>query len=364
MIDHHAHPFDRRPVALDLTAAGIDLAELGSGPQAHASPLWRALLLGRLARRFGVEHDEVPAARDLAAGDYPAYVRGLFADAGITAILMDPGWPPGSERHAGELAALSGCAVHLLWRVDPLIDDLLAAGAGDGELVDRVEAALVHAHADGYRGLKSVIAYRSGLAVDPDARPDAGGPALSPDRRHKALRDLVLRRTLGFAADTGMPVQIHTGFGDSDLRLGAADPLLLEGVLDSAEGRAATVVLLHAGFPFVDHAAYLAAARANVHVDLSLVNLFAPARVGDTLLRLASLAPPERILLGTDAYGPPELYWFAATLLRESWRHVAGRLGRLGVPEGWTRRAEGLLFAGNARRLYRLEDSAGQEGSA
>lgn len=359
MIDHHAHPFDREPTPLDLTRASIDLAEMGTGEGSRPPPLWRALLANRLARRLGVAPDDVADARADAARDYGSYVRALFADAGITQVLMDASWPAGAERHVGDYAALSGCPVHLLFRIEPLVDALVDEGRGPREIADKVDAALDQAHAGGYRGLKTVLAYRSGLAVDPEASEVAAAASLHADspvaRRGKALRDWILRRVLRFAADTRLPLQVHAGFGDSDLRLAAADPTLLEPVLDTPEGRAAPVVLLHAAYPFVDHAAYLATARPNVAVDVSLVNLFAPIRVADTLARLVGLAPPERILLGTDAYALPELFWFGATVHREAWSEVARRLGEAGVPEAWITATEHRLFEDNARRLYGLE---------
>lgn len=345
MIDGHAHPFDREPVPLDLTRAAIDLGEMGSGRSQEPPPLWRALLSARLARRLGCEVGEVAAARADAARDYRVYVRGLFADAGITDVLLDAAWPPGAHEHVDDYARLSGARMHLLHRVEPLVDDLLAAGADDAELGRAVDADLDDALRRGCRGLKTVIAYRSGLAVDPEAAGDD----------EKGRRDRICRRVLGFAADTGVPVQIHCGFGDSDLQLGRADPLLLEPLLDTPEGRAAPIVLLHAAWPHVDAAAYLAAARPNVSVDLSLVNVFAPTRTADALARLLALAPPPRVLLGTDAYALPELYWFAATVLREAWAVVADGLVAGGPDRGWLAEAERGMFEENARRLYGLE---------
>jgi predicted TIM-barrel fold metal-dependent hydrolase len=175
------------------------------------------------------------------------------------------------------------------------------------------------------------------------------------------LRDLVFLRLLEGAAATGLPVQIHTGFGDSDLRLADANPTLLADVLDTSAGRHAPIVLLHSGFPYQDEAAYLAAARANVHVDVSLVNIFAPANLADGLRRIVGLAPVDRVLFGTDAYALPEAFWFAAVMLREAWQVVRDGLLTQGMDAGWTADAERAMFEGNARRLYGL-DSSGRAG--
>jgi predicted TIM-barrel fold metal-dependent hydrolase len=134
--------------------------------------------------------------------------------------------------------------------------------------------------------------------VDPDAGERDAAHSLKQSGplkwRAKQLRDFLLRMALGFAAESGLPFQFHTGFGDSDIRLSEASPLLLEELLRTPEGTAADVVLIHGSFPYHEEAAYLAPARPRVHVDFSLFNIFAPARVADRLLRLVELRPPGR----------------------------------------------------------------------
>lgn len=361
LVDHHAHPFDRSPQPLHLTRLAIDVRDFGEpdSPAPASRPLWRALLNARLAARLGVDEQDLgPARAELAGRDYPGYVSALFRDAGIAELIMDPSWPPGSEQYRDEFAGLSGCRIHLLQRLDPTVDSLLDEDLEFEELVRRYDAVLADAVARGCVGFKSAVAYRTGLRVDPTVDERAARAALEDRapvrRRAKPLRDWLLRRALAFAADHAVPVQIHTGFGDGDLRLGETDPLHLEDLLRTREARAATVVLLHGSFPYVDQAAWLAAAYRNVHVDLSLVNVFAPTALVDVLQRLTGLAPPERVLLGTDAYALPEAFWFAATELRKAWDRVRRGQLSLGLSRTWVEAAEAAVFGDNARRLYRL----------
>jgi predicted TIM-barrel fold metal-dependent hydrolase len=356
MFDHHAHPFDLTRQPLDPTRIGVDLQDMDDRRR-HApvqpDTVWRALFMSRLARWWGVETTDVARVRHQWAADYASHVRRVFAAAAIDELIIDPSWPPGSEQHVHELAELSGCPVHLLWRVETLVDPLLAQGAGVDDILARVDQEASAALERGVRGFKSAIAYRSGLAVEPSVTRDGAAAALDGDQGDtKPLRDLVLRRLLGHAADSGLPVQIHTGFGDSDLRLTAANPLWLEPLLDTPEGKTPSVVLLHSGFPFQDEASYLAAARRNVSVDLSLVNLLAPGNLVDGVLRVLGTAPIDRVLFSTDAYVLPEAFWFAATILAEAWHEARGRLGDLGMDPGWLDQAEAAVFADNARRLY------------
>lgn len=359
VIDHHAHPFDLDPAPLDLHRVAIDVAELeGRGVAARqVPPMWRVLLEARLAAYLGVdEHDLVPA-REEATGDYRAYVRGLFADAGISAVILDPGWGAGAGELIDRFADLSGASMFPLVRVEPVVDAALAEGVGFTELVARFDDSMEQAVAAGVRGFKSIAAYRTGLQIEAVSEADAR-QSIADDvpvrRRAKPLRDWLFLRMLAFAGDCGLPVQVHTGFGDGDIRLADANPLLLDDVLRTPEGRQAHVVLLHAGFPFVDEAAFLAASRPRVHVDLSLVNVFAPVAVADVVMRLVGLAPPERVLVGTDGYALPESHWFAAHVVREGWLQAARWFRDMGLPRGWVDGAERALFETNARELYGL----------
>lgn len=362
MIDDHAHPFPLAPAELEPAGVTLDVAP---GPVADArrrevgpGRLAVEMLQVRLARHLGCQVDELPAARAAAAADWPGYVAGLFSDVGLTGMLLDPGAERFPTDHGvAPYAELAGVPMWELVRVEPVVDQLIAAGARPAEILAAVDARLEAASARGAVGVKTVLAYRTGLAVDPGADLAAAErslrSALPVRRRGKAMRDLLFRHLLATCADLGLPLQVHTGFGDSDLRLAQADPLLLDDVLRTPQGEAARVVLIHGGFPWHEQVAYLAAVRPGVWVDLSLSNLVSPATTADRLLRLIDLCPTGRLLLGSDGHGVPETHWFALTVLRGAWSVVRERLGTV-ARAGWLDDVEQAVLAGNARRLYRL----------
>jgi hypothetical protein len=146
MIDEHAHPFALEPGPLDLTHVSLDLVEAPGADQrrelVRPTFLWHELLRVRLAARLEVAVEEVEAAREEASRDYQAYVRGLFSDARITEIVMDPAWPPGAEHRVAECEALTGCRIHQLLRIDTIVDGLLEEGVGFEELVRRFDETL------------------------------------------------------------------------------------------------------------------------------------------------------------------------------------------------------------------------------
>ncbi|MGA7912978.1 MAG: amidohydrolase family protein, partial [Candidatus Dormiibacterota bacterium] len=307
---------------------------------------------------------EAAAARDDAAGaDWPAYVRALFADSGTAGMLMDAGWQGGQPGGSAAYADLSGVPVWDLARLEPVIDALLAEGRGAREVVDDVDAFMDSQVRGGAVGFKTVLAYRTGLAVDPSASLAQAERGLAADRAAgvpvrrcgKALRDLLFRHVLGRCAELNRPLQVHTGFGDSEIRLADSDPLLLEEVLRTAEGSSADVVLIHASYPWHEQAGYLASVRPHVWTEFSLCNLFSPATTADRLLRLLDVAPAGRITVGSDGHGLPESHWFGSVVLRDAWETVRETLGET-VSAEWKDDTAAGIFEDNARQLYRLAD--------
>ncbi len=360
MIDNHCHPFSLDGEPLDLSALSLDVGQepdaderrrrMGPGRVAVE------LLTARLAARLGCEPDELGAARARAAVDWEAYVSGLFADVGITALVMDPAWPAGAAEHLEDYATVSHCSIHPILRIEPIVDQAIGEGAGAEEIVRTVLDAMADAVSRGFVAFKTIVAYRTGLDVDPQATLRDAQSSLLQDlpvaRRGKALRDLIFRRALGVAADLGRPFQVHTGIGDSEIRLREANPLLLEELLRTPEGSAVPIVLIHGSYPWHDEQAYLAATKPNVWADISLFTIFSPVTVGDRLLRILDLAPAAKILAATDGYQQPELFWFGAHVLAEGWDEAAKRLAAAGARSGWLRDVNQAFFEGNARTLY------------
>ncbi|MGI8524129.1 MAG: amidohydrolase family protein [Nocardioides sp.] len=355
LLDDHAHPFPLQADRLDLSAISLDVGA-GSARRRAVSGGTRLAVEAvrvRLAHFLGAQPDEVEAVRDArAAADWPAYVQALFADAGVEEMLLDGG--PVRVDVAGQ-EAISGVPTRELLRLEALVDPMLEAGAEADDVLAQVALRVAEGAQTGVAGLKTALAYRTGLDVDPTtsleqaSRSTAGSEPVR--RRAKALRDLVLVRTLEQCADLGLPIQVHTGFGDSDLRLRDSEPVLLDDLLRTPVGAAASVVLIHGGFPWHEQVAYLAAVRPNVYAEYSLGNLMSPATTADRLLRIVDLAPTDRILLGSDGHGSPETHWSAIWVLREAWDEVRGRLGGT-VRIGWLDEVEQRIFAGNARDLY------------
>ncbi|MEV6521904.1 amidohydrolase family protein [Longispora sp. NPDC051575] len=205
--------------------------------------------------------------------------------------------------------------------------------------------------------VKSIAAYRCGLDLDP-RRPTAGDVRRALAGHAGRLTDPVLvRHLLWLAVDLGLPIQLHTGFGDDDVPLARADPALLQPWLAAVEPSCVPVVLLHC-YPFHRQAGWLAQVFGNVYADVGLTVGQLGTRATAVLGEFCELAPFDRLLFSTDAFGLAELYVVGAAQFRHSWRILV---------DGWL--ADGALSpadaaaigtrvgADNARCLYGLGQS-------
>jgi predicted TIM-barrel fold metal-dependent hydrolase len=362
VIDQHAHPFALEGGPLDLSEVSLDVrADDNADPRRRRdgpARTFQELLTVRLAHRLRCDPDDLAPARAEASRDWPSYCAALFAEAGITDLVLDAGFSPEAESHLDDYARLSGCAVHPIFRIEPLVDGLIGEGLGAAAVVAGVQEGMEKAAAGGAVGFKTIAAYRTGLAIDPFVTVADADDALRTERdvpvrrRAKPCRDLVVRRALGMAVDLGLPFQVHTGLGDSDIRLSEADPLLLQEILRTPEGSAVVLVLIHGAYPWHEQLAHLATVTPNVHAELSLHQLFSPLTTADRLLRVLDLAPTTKVLLGTDGHGEPETFWFAATILRQAWAEVAATMRDAGARHTWVDGVERAIFETNARRIY------------
>jgi len=365
VIDSHCHPIAEAGGSLDLSSIHVQLPandwERSERTRTSPSRLSQELMAVRLARHLGCAVEEVGSARQEASRDWPAYVRNLFSAAGLTGLVLDPGWDLAATTAAADkFSAMIGLPVRPILRLEPIIDRLIADGAGAKEIQLQVDEAMASAPASGYFGFKTIIAYRTGLSVDPAATLQQAdeslrsGQDLPVRRRGKALRDMLLRRALGIAGELGLPFQIHTGYGDSDIRLLEANPILLEELLRTPEGRAGTILLIHGSYPWHDELAYLTVAKTNVYAELSQFNIFSPATIADRMERILEFAPTAKVLCGTDGHGAPETYWFGALLIQEAWNEVRARFAAAGARPAWLQQVQQAIFEENAAQIYRF----------
>jgi uncharacterized protein len=174
----------------------------------------------------------------------------------------------------------------------------------------------------GVVGFKSIAAYRTGLDIQPTPLEVAEAafyeikaeiPEGSVRLMNKPLIDFLVHFGLEIAAQHQLPVQFHTGFGDPDLDLRLANPLHLRLLLEEPRYRQAPIVLLHAAYPFMREAGYLAAVYPQVYVDFGLaVPLLSVQGMRQVVQMLLELSPTSKVMYASDAHFIPELYYLGA----------------------------------------------------
>ncbi|AEW93459.1 MULTISPECIES: amidohydrolase family protein [Streptomycetaceae] len=363
LVDHHCHGVVRG----DLGLASFELLLTEAAAPAAAGTTYFDTQTGFAVRRWcppllGLEAHCPPAhylARRRELGAYEV-TRRLLRSTGIGTYLVDTGIP-GDLTTPDELAAAGDARAREVVRLETLAERAADAAATPAAFVTAFAEA-VHTASRTAVAFKSVAAYRHGLALEPSAP----GPAevrlaaadwLAGRAAGARLRDpVLLRHLLWSAVATGLPLQLHTGFGDPDLRLDHADPALLTDFAKATDGLGTDLVLLH-GYPYHRQAAYLANVFPHVHADVGLALTHTGARAEAVLAEVLELVPFGKLLFSTDAYGLPELYVVGVRLYtRALERLLAGWVDEGAWSRQDARRVAGMVSAGNARRLYRLPD--------
>ncbi|MFI7402233.1 amidohydrolase family protein [Streptomyces sp. NPDC049541] len=359
LVDHHCHGV----VTADLPREDFeDLITEGSawpGVSPFDSPV------GIAVRRHCAPLLDLPRhapadeylARRAELGGQEVHRRFLTA-ARTSTFCVDTGYAPQRLTTPAELAETAGGTAYEVVRLEGVAEAVAARGVEPGDYGDAFQAAALEAvQRPGVVAVKSVAAYRTGFDLDP-VRPSH--TQVTEAARHWSARGgrlddpVLVRHLLWTAVDLGLPLQLHTGFGDNDIRLHRVDPSHLTDWLHLTTGTI-PVLLLHC-WPYQRQAAYLAAVFEHVYLDVGLtLHYVGPARARAVLEEALEITPFRKLLYSSDAYGVAEFYCLGALAFR---RGLAGLLqdrvdaDELSLPDA-LRFAE-WAGAHNARRVYGL----------
>ncbi|WP_040883611.1 amidohydrolase family protein [Janibacter sp. HTCC2649] len=283
--------------------------------------------------------------------------RRLLTATGVDTWLVETGFQGDLVLGPAEMAAVTGTAREIV-RLETVAEGILRDTGADG--FHAAYAPALAQATQGAVGTKSVIAYRHGFDI-PAERPSASevtraaGRTLATDATLPRISDpVLLRHLLWCAVDLGLPIQMHSGYGDPDLDLHRANPLLLMPWLRAVEPTGVPVLLLH-NYPFHREAGYLAQVFDVVHCDVGLAINYTGARSPAIIAESLELTPFHKQLYSSDAWGPAELHLLGSWLWRRGMARVLGTF----VDDGdWSiadaQRVVHLVAYENARRVYRL----------
>lgn len=371
VIDHHCHPLFPDPWVVGEEAFVRLFTESRDEEQIRlhgTQTIFYRRAVRDLAGALGSPPDAALFLERRRDVDREAYLRRLFAETGLRVLLVDTGYPPGAMALEA-MRRLLPLQIEPLVRLEVTLEALIASHDSFGAFLEAFLDVLDRAPAEGVVGYKSIIAYRSGLDIEPSSPEEAGRGFLACRRElqagrrlrltSKALLDYAVPLALERAAAQGIPFQFHCGIGDADIDLRRANPLHLRPLLTDARFSGARIILLHAAYPFVREASYLTSLHAGVYLDLSLAIPMAQTDMGGILREALALAPWTKLLYGSDLGGIPEAYWLGA--LHGKWA-LAACLDGL-VADGVLTRDEAMAAArqilhDNAAALYHLLDNA------
>jgi uncharacterized protein len=366
LADHHVHP----ALATELDAAEFEELITESDRPVPAGLTQFDSQLGMAVRRWCAPVLDLeplaPAAAYLAqraALGGGEVTRRLLRASRISHFLVDTGYLRDGMLGLDGMASASGAEVDEIVRLETVAEQAVLAGDGTAAgFAGRFAEALAE-QVPGAVGLKSIVGYRYGLDFDPvpPTRVEVTAAAgrwlhrIEDTGQARVADPVLLRHLLWAGLSHGLPLQLHTGFGDPDADLRRCDPLLLRGFIERAEPTGVPIMLLHC-YPFHRGAGYLAMAYPHVYLDVGLAANYLGARAAAVVAESLELAPFGKILFSTDAWGLPELHYLGALLWRRATAQVLGGF----VAEGEWSEAEALRIAamiggGNARRVYALD---------
>ena len=313
LVDHHAHGLlGVRPTLDEFRGLFSESPDPRQWPHVATGLTYRRAIRV-LAEHFDIVPTETAVYEHRLDRDFDEYAASLLRATGTDVLLVDDGFPePGSGIEWERLGKLAGCRALPVLRLETR-----GADAAD---------AVAAARATGFAALKTIAAYRGGL--------------------DRVSEHVVAALEANEATGNPLPVQVHCGFGDSDLHLWLADPGYLKPLLERFGET--PFVLLHC-YPFVREAGWLAHVYSNVWFDLSLT-IPHVSRPAEQLREALELAPVSKLLYASDAARTPELYFLGAKWWREALAEVLAEA----LPPEEAVEAGRAILRDNALTLYAL----------
>ena len=326
VVDNHCHPvlLNQHMDALRFRSYCTEATDPSFAEKHVPNTVYYLWLLRQMATFYGCERneDDILAARSRLGAD--TLLEHLLRAANIDTLILDPAYPLSSASYTPErMGQLGHCRAVKMLRLETLMQELILDYSDFDEVIERFADQVRHVHEHGYCALKSIVAYRTGLNIAEWSKDEAAASFLEARTQaseqgqlriaHKPLIDYLLHIAFQQAAEQQLPIQFHTGYGDSDTDMRLGNPLQLREVLERKDYHSMAVVLLHESYPYCQLGAYLAAIYPHVYFDLSYTIPFLDKLEMLAFTRQAlSIAPASKLMFSTDGIHLPEMHWAGA----------------------------------------------------
>jgi predicted TIM-barrel fold metal-dependent hydrolase len=315
----------------------------------------------QLAKLLGCEPtlEAVTAERNrrTAKEGLAGYAKMLYADAGIVCSVMDSNHPIGDP----VLDLTPGRKLRLI-QMDPVVKELLKSCGSYAELLRKFQVSVEKAiRGDGFVGIKSHLGELVGFGAAPVEADEAArvypAAAAGDEEAFKKLYMAVWLETLLQAQELKFPIHIHTGItgGLWNGPIANTNPFLLATILRKPKYLQTRIVLLHAGHPWMQHAATMAHTFPHVWVDTGWTTPWTAQRIVECFRDLIGMAPLSKLMIGSGGHGSPEVSWLAAKISKIALAEVLSDSVRLGLmAERDAEKVGRMVLHDNAARMYGL----------
>jgi uncharacterized protein len=326
VVDNHCHPvlLNQHMDALRFRSYCTEATDPSFAEKHVPNTVYYLWLLRQMATFYGCERneDDIIAARSRLGAD--TLLEHLLRAANIDTLVLDPAYPLSSACYTPErIGQLGHCRAVKMLRLEALMQELILDYSDFDEVIERFADQVRHVHERGYCALKSIVAYRTGLNIAEWSKDEAAASFQEASTQaseqgqlritHKPLIDYLLHIAFQQAAEQQLPIQFHTGYGDSDTDMRLGNPLQLREVLERKDYHGMAVVLLHESYPYCQLGAYLATIYPHVYFDLSYTIPFLDKLEMLAFTRQAlSVAPASKLMFSTDGIHLPEMHWAGA----------------------------------------------------
>lgn len=372
VIDTHAHPFMASREKEDYAHSFAMCIYKGLENYKYQTSYHMALC--ELKRLFQLPKDtpdeEVVQMRHRKAkADYREFVKFLYKDAGIEAVLSDFGFPITGEGLTEEefqafYDATDGvCKVYDMIRIETTCDRYLYHEKLSFDEMLEAFDQYVENHIKERKTIciKSVIGYYTGLKWEPVTHDEAEKNynecyqgCFDQERKDKKFRDYMVYHGLELCVRHGLNFQIHTGAGDPpkcDMRL--INPNDLYDLINTEIAKKVNFVVVHAGFPYSYEAALLAACYPHVYTDVSSTQNYAGRAQEELFRHVLDVCPHNKIMFGSDGGGLVDGSWYAACYFKKSMAEILAEYVEKGYfTEVYAREIGEMILYKNAKRIY------------
>ena len=337
-IDVHCHPFieNKKPFTeieflehLSLAVVPNMFKEKKNTDRLYPGMnMYMQITIQKLAQFFDCEPtvEQVVKKRNEHAKKFSTYTKNLFQDVSLEGLLVDFGYAS-EPIEKEEFDRLVGFHTLEVFRIEPLMDTLREQYTDFQQFIEvyqeKLRNELTKMHV---LGLKSIIAYRSGLDIENKDKDAASKQyeAFRNDKRSKvkSLRDYCLHVAMEECHRANKVMHIHTGVGDGEVVLPKASQSLLIDMLRDEKYINTQVHLVHGGYPWIEEAAFITSILPNVYMDISLQNPFIGHGVRRIISQVFEFAPFNKVMYGSDAFTVPEMNWLGVLLFKECFEDV------------------------------------------